>query len=1770
MIDPSRILVFVTLIFFAFDQLIVKGSECIVGHGHPDGVIPQGRLPMGSEVRIRTNSTELTSPKFDSNGKVSGRLEVKWPIEVTFYMGVGIMETWTSINEYSDGWGAKEAKVACHMLASELNYYVVDYEALSHHDTPDSDYERVYITDVACDGDEPKLFECPQWTPHPNSHVYDEHRNIGISCTFRELRDTSTCEACVPGKFQKLVDSMPICEDCEPGKIASATEKSFCSFCSSGEIAPLPGSTSCTTCPETQVALPDRMSCGCPLGTGLFYPTGQLKATKFNEIRLNLGNDTGVIEPPTLNSQGIVEGRLELNVSGVWGTVRASTDYTYPFGETEALTACRHVGNELGYVTLSGEFWTIPPDLVLNQGAIECVADDLDCDGTEASLNECKTSTSLECGRKKNLWDVGVRCQFAEPECNPCEQGYYSSDITLGVCLKCPKDSFGKTSGAVICDRCPFGQDSAEGAMAESRCFSSSMLWSDLYVLLRSDYGDDGEVVDGIVNNGTIRMYDGEKSSPLFNTTSNLIQKPHAMTFLDPTNFLLVDYAYQNHEIYQYDVNGEHMTNITSMPAKVLDILYLAEINLIAVSCMDKNIYFFDRLKGYKEDEAHMNVSLPRFPTSMARGKDNTILVSTLNDNMAGPSPVYKICVPGNSCDFGNSTVLVNKGKYVTIDLDEDYFFVGGRDSTHSKVYRCPLSVSNGNTEDACEILISLSVLTYTFDHLQIDSSKKLLYVLIGSLNQIYVYDYSVPLPLFPSADPTNIVQQLVYPDLASFEQMTKIYFKPSFTVATSTVDVHLRNATAGEPISLPLVLKDQFQNVIASGKDIRSIRKGLVVKADGKVPTQIEGSEGDVVWLGDTIVTNSSSRGVYDLDAVLQLTIATMWNVSVMGMNADGELQHFSGSPSTVYTAAADASPEHIESKNVPRTITAGEYLVADFATYDRFGNPTKRHINEDLIGKIERTDISQVGDEVEVLPSQLMEYSTEKRTYQNRHNITAAGEYELKVNYLFVGYEDGVEIGGSPYRFTVVPTQIELSKTIGEVNGSPIIPGVNPEQDSSKDRNGKWKPVRLKLVPRDKYGNFIPNLEGYKAIVRWDAKEDKPFDEEEILSGPLYEFEYFYDWEGSDSDTEILVGFKDPNGAWLDPSYPVTVDVKRISGGVSSEIISMISIVGSLSIVAMLIGFREIMKKRISDLTNDFGKEKVKMQKDMAVLHECLKKKQHTDAEMEVMMRALEDLKKDREDELRSVLVSSKQVNIISMLGQGAFGQVHLAVYRANVKDEPFTQLDQILEAVELVGCPCILRHANSDDGMGVRVIQSKEEVHYKVDEIDTEMGRENAESCIFVERDVAVKQLLSIDDESVGRFRFECFLTKELRHPNIVQLVGVCWDSEMLGCLLEYVDGGSLEDRLRKDWNLPREEKMTWKVELLKFAVEIALGVQFLHDSRYFDPKENCWRQCIIHRDLKPDNMLVTKDNVLKLTDFGEARAQVNTTMTAVGTPLYIAPEIMRNDHYDHRADTFSFGIVLIALIRTHNTAIEFFFERLQKHLRKKSRMGIGVATLNRHLEEGWRPKLPIEFYPKMSRLIERCIDKDYHKRPDFNKIVSEITGDISLEIQTEEEPIIGSGVVMKEDFIIQKVQSARNHESARKQSGYLNDGEIDHIDNTDVVSGNTERVPEDLTRKLRDLQVENEKLKFEVENLTGRRQVGKGGEEEGKLSTTLAEISGSKDGGEIRKEEPAIVTLPGMANESEDEGGEDEKLLSTTQGENGVDAKEEKTAEDYGEL
>jgi len=190
------------------------------------------------------------------------------------------------------------------------------------------------------------------------------------------------------------------------------------------------------------------------------------------------------------------------------------------------------------------------------------------------------------------------------------------------------------------------------------------------------------------------------------------------------------------------------------------------------------------------------------------------------------------------------------------------------------------------------------------------------------------------------------------------------------------------------------------------------------------------------------------------------------------------------------------------------------------------------------------------------------------------------------------------------------------------------------------------------------------------------------------------------------------------------------------------------------------------------------------------------------------------------------------------------------------------------------------------------------------------------------------VAIKTMLKVTEESAKAFRAEILLTSSLRHPNLVRFIGACWGSEVTCLVLEWVPNGSLASVFERSG-----VEFTWDEPLLRLATDVAKGMEYLHSRRFVDPDEGVVRTCIMHRDLKPENCLVTEFLGAKVADFGSACAKGSggdcgsdggsdgsskgggqkvggggggPLAAMAGTPLFAAPEMMRGEAYDERAD------------------------------------------------------------------------------------------------------------------------------------------------------------------------------------------------------------------------------------------------------------------------
>ncbi|KAL5196671.1 hypothetical protein ABZP36_000183 [Zizania latifolia] len=227
-------------------------------------------------------------------------------------------------------------------------------------------------------------------------------------------------------------------------------------------------------------------------------------------------------------------------------------------------------------------------------------------------------------------------------------------------------------------------------------------------------------------------------------------------------------------------------------------------------------------------------------------------------------------------------------------------------------------------------------------------------------------------------------------------------------------------------------------------------------------------------------------------------------------------------------------------------------------------------------------------------------------------------------------------------------------------------------------------------------------------------------------------------------------------------------------------------------------------------------------------------------------------------------------------------------------------------------------------------------------------------------YCSQDVAIKVLkperVSVD--MLREFAQEVYIMKKVRHKNVVQFIGACTRPPILCIVTEFMRGGSIFDFL---YNF----RGTFQLhDVLRIASDVSKGMNYLHQIN------------IIHRDLKTANLLMD-DQVVKVADFGVARVKDQSgVMTAeTGTYRWMAPEVIEHLPYDHRADVFSFGIVLWELL-TGKLPYE-----------DMTPLQAAVAVVQKDL----RPTIPSDTHPTLADLLQKCWQKDPALRPTFAEIL-----------------------------------------------------------------------------------------------------------------------------------------------------------------------------------
>lgn len=285
----------------------------------------------------------------------------------------------------------------------------------------------------------------------------------------------------------------------------------------------------------------------------------------------------------------------------------------------------------------------------------------------------------------------------------------------------------------------------------------------------------------------------------------------------------------------------------------------------------------------------------------------------------------------------------------------------------------------------------------------------------------------------------------------------------------------------------------------------------------------------------------------------------------------------------------------------------------------------------------------------------------------------------------------------------------------------------------------------------------------------------------------------------------------------------------------------------------------------------------------------------------------------------------------------------------------------------------------------------------------------------------REVAIKVLkaeFSQDSTFVSKFRAEAQSAAVLEHPNIVNIYDVGSEDGLYYIVMEYVEGITLKNYIATKGRLGYNEAIS-------IAIQVAKGIEAAHNKG------------IVHQDIKPQNIIISKDGKVKVTDFGIARAATSNTIHAdmMGSVHYISPEQARNGFVTYSSDIYSLGIVMYEMVTGRvpfdgDTTVAIAIQHIQSPITPP---------------EQYAPGLPIA----VSRIIQKCTMKSPERRYES---VSALLADLKKALMHPDEDFI---VIPdnQPDMEKTRVITKDEEDEIRKQTNHANDDPLPEDDEDD---------------------------------------------------------------------------------------------------------------------
>lgn len=284
-----------------------------------------------------------------------------------------------------------------------------------------------------------------------------------------------------------------------------------------------------------------------------------------------------------------------------------------------------------------------------------------------------------------------------------------------------------------------------------------------------------------------------------------------------------------------------------------------------------------------------------------------------------------------------------------------------------------------------------------------------------------------------------------------------------------------------------------------------------------------------------------------------------------------------------------------------------------------------------------------------------------------------------------------------------------------------------------------------------------------------------------------------------------------------------------------------------------------------------------------------------------------------------------------------------------------------------------------------------------------------------CHKLNRYVAIKVLkkeFSEDKTFVSKFRAEAQSAAGLTHPNIVNVYDVGDENGIYYIVMELVEGITLKKYIEKRGRIPYKEAVS-------IAIQVAKGMQAAHTHH------------IVHRDIKPQNIIISRDGKVKVTDFGIAKAATSSTInsSAMGSVHYISPEQARGGYSDERSDIYSFGITLFEMLTgtvpfDGDSTVSVAVQHIQDDIPKPSSVADGIPV-------------------SIDKIVLKCTQKKTERR---YQDASELIADLKKSLVVPDEDFVKMMPVYGESQDEMKVSAAEKVSESKENDVKSADDEL----------------------------------------------------------------------------------------------------------------------------